>query len=146
MRFYSVNLLNKYQNRNNMHIEHIAIWTKDLENLKNFYQKYFNATSNEIYHNPTKGFNSYFLSFEKGARLELMQMPNIPTSKDDIYEQFMGLIHFAISVGSKEKVNNLTEILRNDGFEIISEPRTTGDGYYESVVLDPDKNRIEIVA
>lgn len=129
-----------------MHIEHIAIWTKDLENLKDFYLKYFNATSNEIYHNPTKDFNSYFLSFEKGCRLELMQMPNIPASKDDIYEQFMGLIHFAISVGSKEKVNNLTEILRNDGFEIIGEPRTTGDGYYESVVLDPDKNRIEIVA
>jgi lactoylglutathione lyase len=127
-----------------MHIEHIAIWTKDLEKLKNFYLKYFNATSKEIYHNPKKGFNSYFLSFEKGARLEIMQMPNIPDSKDDIYEQFTGLIHFALSVGSKEKVDNLTGTVRNDGFEVIGEPRTTGDGYYESVVLDPDKNRIEI--
>jgi lactoylglutathione lyase len=129
-----------------MHIEHIAIWTKDLENLKDFYLKYFNASANELYNNPKKGFNSYFLSFEKGCRLELMQMPNIPDSKDDIYEQFTGLIHFAISVGSKEKVDVLTETLRKDGFEIIGEPRTTGDGYYESVVLDPDKNRIEIVA
>jgi lactoylglutathione lyase len=129
-----------------MHIEHIAIWTKDLKNLKDFYLKYFNASANELYNNPKKGFNSYFLSFEKGCRLELMQMPNIPNSKDDIYEQFMGLIHFAISVGSKDNVDNLTETLRKDGFEVIGEPRTTGDGYYESVVLDPDKNRIEIVA
>jgi lactoylglutathione lyase len=129
-----------------MHIEHIAIWTKDLENLKDFYLKYFKASANELYHNPKKGFNSYFLSFEKGCSLELMQMPNIPDSKDNIYEQFTGLIHFAVSVGSKENVNILTETLRKDGYEIIGEPRTTGDGYYESVVLDPDKNRIEIVA
>lgn len=73
-----------------------------------------------------------------------MQMPHIPDSMNDIYAQFTGLIHFAISVGSKEMVDNLTAKLRNDGFEIIGEPRTTGDGYYESVILDPDKNRIEI--
>ncbi len=127
-----------------MHIEHIAIWTKDLKILRGFYLKYFNATSNKLYQNTKTGFNSYFLSFEKGCRLELMQMPNIPDSKDDIYEQFIGLIHFAISVGSIEKVDVLTEQLRKDGFKIIGEPRSTGDGYYESVVLDPDKNRIEI--
>jgi len=127
-----------------MFINHIAIWTRDLEKLKDFYVKYFNFSSNGLYQNPKKGFNSYFLSFEKGARLEIMQMPNIPDSKDDIYEQFVGLIHFSVSVGSKEKVDILTETLRNDGFEIIGEPRITGDGYYESVVLDPDKNRIEI--
>jgi lactoylglutathione lyase len=129
-----------------MYIEHIALWTNNLEELRDFYDKYFNATSNEKYYNPTKNFSSYFLSFEKGCRLEIMQMPNIPDSANDVFAQFTGLIHFAISVGSKEKVDSLTEQLRNDGFEIVGEPRTTGDGYYESVVLDPDKNRIEITA
>lgn len=127
-----------------MYIEHLALWTNNLEEMKDFYLKYFDAKSNEKYFNPTKRFSSYFLSFEKGCRLELMQMPHIPDSTNDIYAQFTGLIHFAISVGSKEMVDNLTEKLRNDGFEIIGEPRTTGDGYYESVILDPDKNRIEI--
>lgn len=127
-----------------MHIEHIAIWVKDLEKMRIFYEKYFNGKSNEKYRNEKKGFESYFISFDSGARLELMQMPNIPDSKNDIYEQFMGLIHFAISVGTKEIVDNLTEILKNDGFEIIGQPRWTGDGYYESVILDPEHNRIEI--
>ncbi len=127
-----------------MHIEHIAIWVKDLEKMRVFYEKYFNGKSNEKYRNEKKGFESYFISFDSGARLELMQMPNIPDSKNDIYEQFMGLIHFAISVGTKETVDNLTEILQNDGFEIIGQPRWTGDGYYESVILDPEQNRIEI--
>jgi lactoylglutathione lyase len=127
-----------------MYIEHIAIWTKDLDRLKEFYVKYFKATPNNLYHNSKKGFNSYFLSFEKGARIEIMQMQDIADSKNDIYAQFTGLIHFAVSVGSEEKVDSLTETLKNDGYEIIGKPRTTGDGYYESVVLDPDKNRIEI--
>lgn len=127
-----------------MYIEHIALWTNQLEEMKEFYLNYFEVKSNEKYFNSSKNFFSYFLSFEKGCRLELMQMPNIPDSSNDIYAQFTGLIHFAISVGNKEKVDLLTERLRNDGFEIIGEPRTTGDGYYESVILDPDKNRIEI--
>ena len=127
-----------------MHIEHIALWTNQLEEMRAFYLKYFEAKSNEKYFNPNKNFSSYFLSFEKGCRLEIMEMPKIPNSQDDVYAQFTGLIHFAVSVGSKEMVNNLTEILRKDGFEIIGEPRITGDGYYESVVFDPDKNRIEI--
>ena len=129
-----------------MYIEHLAIWTNQLEIMKGFYMKYFGATPNEKYFNPKKEFSSYFLSFEKGCRLELMQMPNISDSTNDIYAQFTGLIHFAVSVRSKEMVDSLTETLRKDGFEIIGEPRTTGDGYYESVVLDPDKNRIEIIA
>lgn len=127
-----------------MYIEHIALWTNNLEEMKDFYLKYFGAKSNEKYFNPTKNFSSYFLSFEQGCRLEIMQMPNIPESANDVYAQFTGLIHFAISVGCKEKVDSLTETLRNDGFEIIGKPRTTGDGYYESVILDPDQNRIEI--
>lgn len=127
-----------------MQIEHLAIWVKDLEKMKAFYEKYFVGKSNEKYRNEKKGFESYFITFDKGARLELMQMPQIPDSKNDIYEQFMGLIHFAVAVGTKEKVDTLTEILSNDGYEIIGQPRWTGDGYYESVVLDPEQNRIEI--
>jgi lactoylglutathione lyase len=127
-------------------IEHIAVWAKDLEKLKEFYITYFQAKAGERYTNTRKNFNSYFLSFDDGCRLELMQMPGIPESQNDIYKQFSGLIHFAVSVGSKEKVDTLTEQLRKDGYEIVGEPRTSGDGYYESVVLDGEGNRIEILA
>lgn len=129
-----------------MKIDHIAIWTKDLEQLRSFYIKYFKATSNEKYFNPTKNFSSYFLSFEGDCSIEIMEMPGIPDSKDDVLTQFMGLIHLAINVGSKAEVDRLTEALRKDGFKIVGEPRTTGDGCYESVILDPDGNRVEIVA
>lgn len=127
-----------------MKIEHIALWTKDLEKMKSFYERYFHAQAGEKYSNPKKQFESYFLSFESGSRLELMQMPNVPDSTNDVYKQFTGFIHFAISSGSKDRVDSLTLQLKNDGFEILDGPRTTGDGYYESVVLDPEGNRIEI--
>jgi lactoylglutathione lyase len=127
-----------------MNIEHIAIWTKDLEKMRVFYEKYFGGKSNEKYRNDKKGFESYFISFDSGARLEIMQMPTIPDSKNNVHEQFIGLTHFAVSVGTQEKVDVLTKILENDGFEIVGQPRWTGDGYYESVVLDPEQNRIEI--
>lgn len=127
-----------------MHIEHLAMWVKDLEVMKAFYCKYFHATANDLYFNSTKQFRSYFLSFDGGPRLELMQMPSVPDSKDDVYAQFTGLIHFAVSLGSKEKVDEMTALFRNDGFEVLDGPRTTGDGYYESVILDPEKNRIEL--
>ena len=127
-----------------MKIEHLAIWVKDLEKMKFFYQKYFNAQSNELYTNSSKNFRSYFLSFESGCRLELMYKPEIPDNLNDLEKQYTGLIHFAVSVGNKEKVDILTEQLRADNCQIIGEPRTTGDGYYESVVLDPEGNRIEI--
>lgn len=127
-----------------MKIEHIAIWTRDIEKLKTFYARYFGAKAGEQYHNPQKQFKSYFLSFENGARLELMQMPSVPDSRNDAHKQFTGLIHFAVSTGSKERVDELTIQLKNDGVKIIDGPRTTGDGYYESVVLDPDGNRVEI--
>ena len=129
-----------------MQIEHIAIWARDLERLKDFYTRYFLATAGDRYFNPKKNFTSYFLSFTNGARLEIMQMPDIPENKNDIQVQYVGLIHFAVAVGSKEGVDALTEKLRRDGYRIVGEPRTTGDGYYESVVLDPEGNRIEITA
>jgi lactoylglutathione lyase len=127
-----------------MKIDHVAIWCQDIEKLKAFYEKYFSAKANQKYFNATKNFSSYFLVFGQGCRLELMQMPGIPNSKNDFTKQFTGLIHFAISVGSKQTVDELTERLRSVGYSIVGEPRTTGDGYYESVVLDPENNRIEI--
>jgi lactoylglutathione lyase len=127
-------------------IEHIAIWCTDLENLRAFYETYFGARSNEKYINQTTGFESYFLSFESGARLELMRLPSIPQTTNDSHKQFTGLVHLAISVGSEDRVNELTEELRKAGHEVLDGPRRTGDGYYESVVLDPERNRIEITA
>ncbi|MGZ5135569.1 MAG: VOC family protein [Flavitalea sp.] len=127
-----------------MKIEHLAIWVKDLESMKDFYCRYFNAIAGKKYINPKKKLESYFLSFESGSRLELMNMANIPDSKNDEYKQFTGIIHFAISTGDEKKVNELTKQLVIDGFELLDGPRWTGDGYYESVILDPEKNRIEI--
>jgi lactoylglutathione lyase len=128
-----------------MKIDHIAIWTTNLEGLCNFYIRYFDASSSEIYYNHSKEFRSYFLKFDGECRIEIMEMPRIPASKNDIIKQHLGLIHFAINVGSKDRVNQLTEILRKDGFKVIGEPRTTGDGNYESIVLDPDGNRVELM-
>ncbi|AIL46082.1 VOC family protein [Elizabethkingia anophelis] len=128
-----------------MKIEHIALWVEDLETMKSFYQKYFGAVSNEKYINSVKQFQSYFLSFPGGdCRIELMQRPDIMMSRSDYEKQTMGIIHFAISLGSREKVDELTQQLEADGYVIAGFPRLTGDGYYESVVLDPEKNIIEI--
>ncbi len=127
-----------------MKIEHIAIWTNDIERLKNFYSTYFKVISNSKYINRINDFQSYFLSFGDGARIELMQRPDIPDNVNDPRKQNLGLIHIAISVGSKQLVRELTNSLKNDGYTIISEPKLTGDGYFESCVLDPDNNRIEI--
>ena len=118
-----------------MQIEHVAVWTKDLERLKAFYERYTNQD---------KKFESYFLKFDSGARLELMSMPGVPATKDDKNKQFTGFIHLAFSTGSKEQVDKLTSRLQQDGYAIADGPRHTGDGYYESVVFDPDGNRIEI--
>ncbi len=127
-----------------MKLEHVAIWAKDLEKLKSFYEKYFNAKANNKYSNITKNFESYFLTFESGTRLEIMQKPEIPESKNDVYKQFTGIIHIAFSLESKERVDELTELLIKDGIEILDGPRVTGDGYYETAFLDPEGNRIEI--
>ncbi len=129
-----------------MRIEHIAIWTYNLEGLRNFYMHYFDASSSEIYYNHSREFRSYFLTFDGECRMEIMEMPNVPKTKNDPIKQYSGLIHFAIQVGSITRVQELTAELKNDGFRVVSEPRITGDGYYESVILDPDGNRVEIMA
>ncbi len=125
-----------------MKIEHIAMYVNDLENTKDFFIKYFNAASNEGYHNQTTGFRSYFLYFEDGARLEIMNHPDIQDNDKGIRRT--GFIHIAFSVGSKKKVDELTRLLKNDGYEVLSGPRTTGDGYYESCVIGIEGNQIEI--
>ena len=127
-----------------MHVEHIALWCKSIEAMKAFYSKYFNAQVSEKYINQSKGFSSYFLSFGSGSRIEIMEMDSVPESKDNPYDQFTGYIHLAFSVGSEVEVDALTGRLGRDGFEILDGPRRTGDGFYESVVLDPEQNRIEI--
>mgnify|MGYP001811198295 FL=1 len=130
-----------------MHIEHLALWVRDLETMRHFYENYFGAVANDKYVNTTKNFSSYFLTFPGGgARLEIMHRPGIPDTTNDPVAQFSGLIHFAISVGSEVAVDTSTEQLRSAGYTILGEPRRTGDGYYESVVLDPEQNRIEITS
>lgn len=124
-------------------IHHIAIWTFRLEEMKEFYTRYFNGTSNEKYINPKKGFESYFLRFEGGTDLELMSRPDVQNLP--IVENRLGLTHLAFAFDSREAVLQQTELLRSAGYSIVGEPRTSGDGYFESVVLDPDGNRIECV-
>ena len=129
-----------------MQIEHLALWVQDLEAMKDFYLNYFDVVPGPKYTNASRQFVAYFIYFGQGkTRLELMTRPGIPAF-DGQRGYGMGLAHFAISVGGKEKVNALTERLRKDNFTIFSEPRTTGDGYYESVVLDPEGNYVEISA
>ena len=125
-----------------MKIEHAALYTEDLERMRSFFMKYFEASSNELYHNPKTGFTSYFLSFQEGTRLEIMNKPQMEKTGDALVRT--GFIHLAFSVGSKEKVDVLTETLRKDGYEVLSGPRTTGDGYYESLILGPERIQIEI--
>lgn len=124
-----------------MKIEHTALYVIDLECARDFFVKYFGAASNELYHNKKTGFKSYFLSFDGGARLEIMLRPDISEKGNDTKA---GYAHIAFSVGDREKVNDLTERLRADGFRIVSEPRTTGNGYYESCIADNEGNLIEI--
>ena len=127
-------------------IEHLAIWVADLETMQRFYVQYFNAKCNTKYTNAQKQFESYFISFgEGGTRIELMRKPGI-TPNNGLNNQTMGLAHLAVTVGDEAAVNALTERLRADGYTIAGEPRHTGDGYYESVVLDPEGNYIELCA
>jgi lactoylglutathione lyase len=126
-----------------MKIEHIALYVKDLEKSRDFYCSYFEGKASEIYMNHVKMFSSYFISFDDGSRLELMHQRH----RDHLIAiENLGLHHFAFSVGSKELVDIYTEKLRINGFKIAGEPRLTGDGYYESIVLDPDGNLVEITA
>lgn len=125
-----------------MKIEHIALYANDLEGARKFFMKYLGAQSNDGYHNPRTNFRSYFLSFDDGARLEIMNKPEMTDLPKDLVRT--GYAHNAFSVGSKEKVDALTAQLKSDGYEIVSGPRTTGDGYYESCIVAIEGNQIEI--
>lgn len=124
-----------------MKIEHVAIWVQDIEKICGFYQKYFNATIGPLYHNPVKGFSSRFLTFDGGARLEIMNRRDIQSS---ISYEHLGWAHISLSLGSKEMVDKLTQQMEDEGITVVGKPRTTGDGYYESVVQDPEGNLIEL--
>lgn len=125
-----------------MNIEHIAMYANDLDAARDFFMKYLGAVSNAGYHNPKTDFRSFFLSFDSGARLEIMHTPRMGDSTKTLSRT--GYIHVAFSVGSKEKVDALTERLKADGYEVVSGPRTTGDGYYESCIVAIEGNRIEL--
>lgn len=126
-----------------MDINHIALWACDIELLKAFYNKWFGATAGERYYNPRKNFTSYFLTFpDGGASLEIMNNPDIIGR--DAEGKFKGFCHIALSLGSKEAVDGMTERMRHAGVPVLGEPRHTGDGYYESVVADPEGNTIEL--
>ncbi|ULQ58752.1 VOC family protein [Brucepastera parasyntrophica] len=125
-----------------MKIEHIALWVSDLEKMREFYTRYFSGKANALYTNRVKQFQSYFITFEDGCRLELMHRPDIADrNKAGI---LLGPAHFAVSVGNRATVDSLTAELEKDGYAVLSGPRVTGDGYYESVIQDPENNTIEI--
>ncbi|MGE5608354.1 MAG: VOC family protein [Bacillota bacterium] len=124
-------------------IEHVALWASDLERMRSFYVTYFGAVASEKYTNPSKAFESYFLTFPSGgARLEVMRMPGQTQAILD--GPCMGRFHIAFALGSESAVDHLTARLRADGYAVVNGPRRTGDGYYESVILDPEGNRIEL--
>lgn len=127
-----------------MKIEHVALYTRDLERLRTFYETYFGGLAGKQYLNEETGLQTYFLSFADGARLELMTRPQLePAESNGIHT---GWAHLAFKAGTRENVDALTAQLRSDGYQIVRDPRVTGDGYYESCVLDPDHNRVEIIA
>ena len=127
-----------------MKIEHAAIWVRDLEDMKDFYCAFFKGTAGAKYRNEKTGFESYFIAFDGGARLELMTRPDIGSA--DALAPFCGFAHLAFSTGSEKEVDLMTNVLRAAGCRISSEPRRTGDGYYESCILDPEGNSIEITS
>ncbi|MBO7677263.1 MAG: VOC family protein [Erysipelotrichaceae bacterium] len=125
-----------------MRIEHVAMYVNDLEKAKDFFVKYLHGKPNEGYHNPNTDFRSYFISFDDGSRLEIMNKPDMDDQKKQLNRT--GYAHIAFSVGTKEEVDRLTGRLKDDGYEVISGPRTTGDGYYESCIVVIEDNQIEI--
>ncbi len=127
-------------------IEHVALWTEDVERLTAFYCAYFGGRAGDRYVNPAKGFESRFVSFGGGARMEVMRTTSMQPITQQPGAQRMGLTHLALSVGSEARVDELTRTLKSDGYAVLDGPRRTGDGYYESVVLDPDGNRVVITA
>ncbi len=125
-----------------MRIEHIAMYVDELEVARDFFVSFLGGRANDGYHNKNTGFRSYFISFDDGARLEIMNKPEMTDIEKPLNRT--GYIHIAFSVGSRERVNKLTEELRSAGYEVVSGPRTTGDGYYESCVVAFEGNQIEI--
>ena len=125
-----------------MRIEHAALYVSDLERARDFFVNYLGGASNGGYHNRNTGFRSFFITFDGGARLELMTKPDLADPDKPLNRT--GYAHIAFSVGSREKVDALTERLRSDGFKVVSGPRTTGDGYYESCIVVIERNQIEI--
>ena len=125
-----------------MKIEHVAMYVNDLEAAKEFFARYLGGRANDGYHNKTTDFRSYFISFDTGARLEIMRKPQMADPEKDLNRT--GFVHVAFSVGTREKVDELTARLKADGFEVVSGPRTTGDGYYESCIVGVEGNQIEI--
>lgn len=126
-----------------MRIEHVAMYVSDLEKTKNFFVKYFNASASNQYHNNKTGFYSYFLNFEDSSRLEIMTKPDLKNNFDN--SSRYGYIHIAFQLGSRQAVDSLTVRLQNDGYSVISGPRITGDGYYESCIIGIEGNLIELI-
>lgn len=127
-----------------MHIDHIAMYVKDLEAAKEFFVKYFNASSNVGYHNKTTDFRSYFLTFDDGSRIEIMNKPQMEDGEKALTRT--GYAHIAFTLESRAAVDELTERLKNDGYQVVSGPRVTGDGYYESCIIGIEGNQIEITS
>ena len=125
-----------------MKVEHIGIWVSDLEKMKRFYETFFSAKAGQKYHNAKTGFTSYFLRFEEGARIELMHRADI----EKVLPEGLGLAHLSLQVGDESEVDKRTQDFLDQGFQVLSGPRRTGDGYYEAVILDPEGNKIEITA
>jgi lactoylglutathione lyase len=125
-------------------IEHIALWAADIDRLCAFYERHFGARIGPLYLNHAKGFTSRFLDFGSGVRMEVMASTTLDLARGDIRGQRLGFAHIALSLGSEQSVDSLTESLRASGAAVLDGPRRTGDGYYESVVLDPEGNRIEL--
>lgn len=127
-------------------IEHIALWVDDIDAVCNFYAKYFEASIGSLYTNSSKGFTSRFISFASGARIEVMHTTTLSPSRVEAGTQHMGITHFALRLGSRQAVDEMVATMRVAGVVIVDGPRQTGDGYYEAVVLDPEGNRIELMA
>jgi lactoylglutathione lyase len=127
-----------------MTLDHVAIWTPDLERLKDYYVRFFHGCANQKYINPETLFESYFLTFRSGSRIEIMKLPGVPENLNDTIRQHLGIIHLAFGVETAEEVISKSEELEKAGFRILRGPRRTGDGYFEFETLDPDNNRIEV--
>ncbi len=124
-------------------LDHMAMYVHNLEDMKDFFVRFFSAQANQMYHNPKTGLRTYFLTFADGSRLEIMNRPEVLIQEKEIF--LNGYTHIAFSVGSKKVVDDLTHVLKNNGYTVISSPRKTGDGYYESCIQGPENNFIEIM-